>query len=665
MATLHTGHDEELVHIKTDKFMLTIKGPTCHPRLGGRNIEDKMPPSVSVACKEKYEVYFLGSDTPSDTGTVTMDSIAPLFFEQQDYVVVLQYPDKENVEFWHDNISIRENVTDFHFRSTEEKPYGLKTGRINFRNNIGFSDLVILVDGKKYLTLTVEVYPIKLDYKKDYLAIMDDLSKELYNLVFEFLRETYHGYHFGNHSPNSLVEFLAIIECIYCDYIKAIEAILRHPHHVLQTDHMVVRTDKAKRFDRKSIRWIEKHPDCVSYDKGKIFAEKVLTARKEIIYDTRENQFVKFILQSTVKRLKDFKRNYLALDRVKYNEPDQKGVIDPINRMISGINSKLNMSFLKEVSDFKGQGQLSLVFSMATGYKELYCYHILLQHGLDLSGDILHMSLKDLAELYEYWCFIKLNCILANNYHLIGRSKIKTNRNGLFVTLAKNKQESKVVYKTEDGEQTITLFYNASFKKNPTGPQKPDNTLSICKSTASGKKEYQYIFDAKYRMNPANPGSYYKNTFKGPGPEEDDINAMHRYRDAIVSLHEKERPWERLMFGAFVLFPLSKPDEDTKKTIEDYKEHIFFKSIEDINIGGLPFLPSSTELVENLLKSLVEDSPADANDRVPSQKNMDIVEESYKTFIQLTTAVKEKMIDSLEYKTKVDVPGRRKKNENS
>ena len=62
--------------------------------------------------------------------------------------------------------------------------------------------------------------------------------------------------------------------------------------------------------------------------------------------------------------------------------------------------------------------------------------------------------------------------------------------------------------------------------------------------------------------------------------------------------------------------------------------------------------PSSTELVENLLKSLVEDSPADANDRVPSQKNMDIIEKSYKTFIDLTLAVKDKMVDSIEFKPK-------------
>ena len=44
------------------------------------------------------------------------------------------------------------------------------------------------------------------------------------------------------------------------------------------------------------------------------------------------------------------------------------------------------------------------------------------------------------------------------------------------------------------------------------------------------------------------------------------------------------------MFGAYVLFPYA--DEDK------YKEHHFYKSIDTVNIGGLPFLPGATALVE-------------------------------------------------------------------
>lgn len=39
-----------------------------------------------------------------------------------------------------------------------------------------------------------------------------------------------------------------------------------------------------------------------------------------------------------------------------------------------------------------------------------------------------------------------------------------------------------------------------------------------------------------------------------------------------------------------------------------YKEHEFYKSIELVNVGGLPFLPESTKLVEEFLDELIDES---------------------------------------------------------
>ena len=69
-----------------------------------------------------------------------------------------------------------------------------------------------------------------------------------------------------------------------------------------------------------------------------------------------------------------------------------------------------------------------------------------------------------------------------------------------------------------------------------------------------------------------------------PGPKEDDINTM-RYRDAIV-YQNGVSPYERTMFSAYVLFPYHNEEE--------FRHHRFYKSIDQVNIGGLPFLPSAT-----------------------------------------------------------------------
>ncbi|MBO0566448.1 hypothetical protein EXQ38_15335 [Clostridium botulinum] len=45
--------------------------------------------------------------------------------------------------------------------------------------------------------------------------------------------------------------------------------------------------------------------------------------------------------------------------------------------------------------------------------------------------------MKNLALLYEYWCFIKINSILRKKYKMIKNDIIKVNTNGIFVTLKK------------------------------------------------------------------------------------------------------------------------------------------------------------------------------------------------------------------------------------
>jgi len=44
------------------------------------------------------------------------------------------------------------------------------------------------------------------------------------------------------------------------------------------------------------------------------------------------------------------------------------------------------------------------------------------------------------------------------------------------------------------------------------------------------------------------------------------------------------------------------------KDEEGYKNHDFYKSIEEVNIGGIPFLPSTTGLMEEFLDKLINES---------------------------------------------------------
>ena len=604
MDLLHTGSDE-LVYIQTDKVSVTIKGRAAHPNFQGIEYteQDSM---LKVFCDDTFDLDLKGiphSGAVSSNGHTHsgMYTIPPMFYEQQRYELIIEAVGDHNIAFWHDNMNIRNKVTRV---GRSDK---ILSGVINFGNEIGLSDLVIQVDGNSYLRLVIEVFPTKISYKDDYKAIVEDVTREVYNVVFDFLKKTYLGYQQSDKVNSSPVEFFAVIRKIYKDFLKAADMILAQPHHLLETTHEVLPGHKVKRVDNRGLRWIEKHPDQAKLTNGHVAVAKALAVKKQVTYDTKENRLTKYILQTTVKRLESFKRNYLNLQR-----QEDQAIVAQIDDMIKNLNRRSNTSFLANVGAHESSSGMSLVFSMAPGYRDLYKYYLMLLRGLAITGDVFNISVKDLALLYEYWCFIKLNSLMKDRYELVSQDIIKVQGNGLYVSLIKGRG-SRVKYRNPANGETIVLSYNPKVAEIPTGTQRPDNVLQLTKKGAS--TEYEYVFDAKYRINPALPGTDYYNAIDHqPGPEVSDINTMHRYRDAIV-YQNGASPFERTMFGAYVLFPYSNE--------EGYKSHRFYESIGKVNIGGLPFLPSATGLVTQMLDDLIADSPDSAFERATLPKGIE------------------------------------------
>lgn len=329
-----------------------------------------------------------------------------------------------------------------------------------------------------------------------------------------------------------------------------------------------------------------------------INAERVLYAKKRISYDTKENRFAKNILKLTIRKLEEFCKKYK--ESVQYIE---EKIITDAQEMIVSVRQILSGSFFNQVSDHEILPEMSLVFHMAPGYCELYKYYLMIQNGLTIHGDIFKISVKDTALLYEYWCFLKLYSLLKQKYNLVTPDIIKIDNSGITINLVKGKKSEVKFVNPRTGEK-ITLVYNPGESKTQTVNQRPDNVLELEKKGT--KVPYKYVFDAKYRIE-TNPSSkFYPDT--NPGPKVEDINAMHRYRDSIVYENKSSRfAFEKTMFGAYILFPY---DQE-----ELYQEHRFYQSIQKVNIGGLPFLPGSTRLVQQLLDELISDSKESAFER--------------------------------------------------
>ena len=597
MGSLPTGSDK-LLEIQSGETYVVIKSKNPHPNLTNKRIL-LQPSELRVTGVDVNSVKIFGVEKlAAGNGAVGASFYSiptfPLFFEQTDYEIIVRSKDGKSVSAWHENYSVRDKI------SPVTDSDDLISGIVNFGNSAGFSDFEISHDGKKSLVVRIEVFPSKISYKEDYQDMLQDISNEIAGAVLDFMRNTYQEFSIGSTQNTVPALFFEIIKRIFDKFQNAANTIISSPHHKLYVEHPIVPAHKVKKIDNQTIKWLQKHPEHVVPMYIGYSAVKAPTVKKQITYNTLENQFAKFILKSTVKKLKDFRDRYIRSTR----KPEDV-VLNSVDSMTAVLNKFINTTFLRDVDDYRATQSMSLVFEMAPGYRELYKYYLMMQRGLSVHGDVFRMSHKDTAQLYEYWCFIKLVTLMKRNYRLASSDVIKVDNTGVTISLVKGKKSEVKFINPRTGE-LITLAYNPGEQNTQTVNQKPDNVLTLEKKGSN--VPYKYVFDAKYRIenNPSDP--FYPDT--KPGPKVSDINTMHRYRDSIV--YESDTPsrfmFEKTMFGAYVLFPYDDPDGE-------YKNHRFYKSIETVNIGGLPFLPGTTELLEDFLAELVADSSESAFER--------------------------------------------------
>lgn len=611
MASPHIGSRNqsiELVRIETELFNVYFQGKPFHPTvetLGLHRNQDgqRVDASFHLSYPNSLAVHSIRIWSPEEDEMVDWQpgaATSPIFFETQSYELVIEKKQDVPLTFYHENVNIRQAI----------KPLGdrILSGILNFQNEIGYSELEIRSAGQSMLNIQLEVFPSKIDYKNDYYRILQDVNEQIYNLSFDFLRKTYHLTRLRETQHQSLTEFYTILQHIFQQFMQAVERIQAHPHSKMQRESRQVDVNRVKRAGKENLSFLRKRPNLLQPEtsRGMItingrsyLPSRLLESKRQIDFDTLENRFVRWVLIRIQQKLKTLGQQFVQLHRTE--DPQ---LMNRLQWMQNQLQRMLRSGFL-QVGELR-QISISLVLQMAPGYRDVYRFYLMLMKGLSIQSDLFQISMKDLAQLYEYWCFLKIHQLISKKYELVSQDVIKVNRNGIFVKLDRS-QEAKMVYRNPRNGEQFTLFYNRLSPGDGyvTLPQRPDNVLTLKKNDSV--VEYKYIFDAKYRINPAYEGTPYYDRYKIPGPEEEDINTMHRYRDAIVYTSDNQLEYERSMFGAYVLFPYH--DE------EKYQEHRFYKSIELINVGAFPFLPNATSLMEKFLDEIILDSPEKAYER--------------------------------------------------
>ena len=544
------------------------------------------------------------------------------FFEQTDYSIWVEF-DKDVSTACFD--SPKADVND-HF-SWKDRQHILM-GFLNYGNDIGRADLPLRYTKngeQKRFVFSYDVISAKLDYHRDWKPILEDIEKEYRMLSLDYLKRTYHGIKEGDGDSYDLI-WWNIFHGLQEKFVKATRNIIERPRHRLKTVASYKRADQIRRFTTLQEQQFAEH----RLEESKLY----LVEEQQHTHNTVENRFLKHALYVIQKRYSDLAKRVLSLS-IPISETEQIR----IRRSDEELKQLLNNPFFRTVGTFEGLKQESLVLQRDSNYSAIYRTYFILRKSFSLNDGLFKMETKDIATLYEIWCFIEVSHIVREQLGIERDDVEHRNRmelNGLFSWELGKGEQSRILYK-KDGIELAELVYNPKHSQKEddkigihnlevrTVPQKPDIVLQLTKDDVEKGMKMTYLFDAKYRIDKKD----------GSGvdlPPEDAINQMHRFRDAIYYRDYTSDQLKKEVIGGYILFP----GDGAPNQVQLSR---FYKSIEEVNIGAFPLRPKDQEnrkLLEQFIKKLIKTQSAEIISKVIPQKGS-VVEIPNRVLIGLVT----------------------------
>ena len=486
-------------------------------------------------------------------------------------------------------------------------------GFINYGNEIGRSELQLVYNiGKeqRHFKLGYEVLSTKLNYHEHWKKIIEDIEAEYRMLSLDYMKRTFHGFTPDTTGETPELIWWSIFAKEQETFIKACRSIIERPRRRLRGYEVYLRADKLKRVPTN----IEN--ELAEYRKEQAHLYRI----EEHIQsnDTQENRFLKYALGQIAGKYETLKRR---IEAIKNTSDTLKKEMDSVQKDLTHLKRH---PFFRTVGRFKGLTQESLVLQRATGYSQVYRTWNLLRRAYSLNDGMYRLQSKDIATLYEIWCFIEVSHIVKEQlgFDVDVDHRNRMEMNGVFTWELGKGEHSRILFR-KDGVELAELVYNPKHteKENdsismehlvvPTVPQKPDIVLQLTKDDIERGMKMTYLFDAKYRIN--------DRTNEGVDtPPDDAINQMHRYRDAIYykDNQEADGKLKKEVIGGYILFPGNGDPLEVAKAK-------FQQSLDEVNIGAFPLRPNDVEnrkLLEHFIKELINMKSATTISKVIPQK---------------------------------------------
>lgn len=557
--------------------------------------------------------------------------VAPaIFFDNAEYPIWVEFGSHvKNAQFGSILQSDNEN---FSFRR------GILAGFINYGNEIGKSEIIIdykVGSELRHFRFGFDVLSTKLNYHEHWRKIIEDIESEYRMLSLDYMKRTFHGFSPDTEGETPDLVWWSIFAGEQKKFINAVKSIIERPRHRLQGIESYVRADKLTRIPISIENELAEH--------RKEQAHLYRVEQQIQSNDTQENRFLKHALGQITSKYDTLKRRIESI----------KGASDPFKgEMESMLNTLKHLQrnpFFRTVGRFKGLSQENMVLQKATGYSQVYRTWNLLRRAYSLNDGIYRLQSKDIATLYEIWCFIEVSHIvkelLGVDVDVDHRNRMEMN--GVFTWELGKGEHSRILFK-KDNVELAELVYNPKHteKENdsismenlvvPTVAQKPDIVLQLTKHDLQKDMKMTYLFDAKYRIDGRVNGV--------DTPPEDAINQMHRYRDAIYYKDHSSAELKKEVIGGYILFP----GDGEKADVEVSK---FYKTIGEVNIGAFPLRPKDVEnrdLLVKFIESLIGKASAEILDDSIPQKGLYYTSEEPKDAVYMILTIDDEVNEDLD-----------------
>jgi hypothetical protein len=585
--TLHFGYEAhflmtDLFRIETDRVTLwwrITKSPS-------PSMSDVAPPPGLLSINARRSSLSFGPLTwrqglEGPLATDPTQQVGPRLHEQTDYQVYVRSKDGSAVEISHrDPLLLRDLSTD----------HDSLHGVINFKSQVGLTDFSLWVAGEREVDFTVEVFPTKLDYKNDYDQLLAEIQEILTGLALEYLSSTYRLGFSRSLERTTELEWLILLEHIIETLERAVIQVSRQPRWGTQREPVRVRVEKVRRPDGAMRRAILRAGgrESVLLD-GRLIAQgRIDERRARLTLDTQEHRWLAAQLSTIRRRLTAVRKLEMKRERTLRTVR----VTSRLDRLEQRMVRLGRLEPISAATQAPAQGFVSLQLLSTPGYREAYRDCMILSQGLSLTGDAVKLSLKNLNVLYEYWCYLTLLRVISKE---TGRpiqpsQVLALEQQGLRVTLQKGREQT--VEFSVSSDCKVTATYNPRFSgKWFLLSQQPDYMITV---ENSGWPRLSLVLDAKYRVD-ATPE--YTQQFGAPGPPEDALNVLHRYRDAILE-QKSELPLRRVI-QSVALFPYHEMPTGS------FEKSRLWRALDHLGVGAIPLLPGGTEYLSHWVRRML------------------------------------------------------------